>query len=110
MSNGVPERGAAAEEGLSATVECLSDGGFVVELLRGGKRYIVGETTLCVETGEVSAIVDGRRYTVDTVVESWGAVGVQGEVTLWCRHGPIEGDAEDRHRYAREKTMRKAES
>ena len=40
-------------------VECLSDGGFVVELGGGGVRYTVGEAELGAGGG-MTAIVDGR--------------------------------------------------
>lgn len=77
--------------GLTVSVECGSDGGFVVEL-PGGRRYEVQEAAVDSETGEVSAIIDSRRYVVDAMVEGCEVVGGQGEVTLWSRHGPVEGD------------------
>lgn len=79
--------------GLTVSVECHADGGFVVEL-PSGRRCNVEAAVLHTETGEVSAIVDSRRYAVDAMVEGWGASAeVQAaEVTLWSRHGPVEGD------------------
>ncbi|CAM9302222.1 unnamed protein product, partial [Ectocarpus sp. 13 AM-2016] len=93
----------ADDAGSEVTVECLADGGYVVEMQ--GARFAVSGAQL--DTGgAMTAIVDGRRhsyflfrrYSLDATVEGWGAVGAEGEVTLWCNHGPLEGDGYDRHR------------
>eukprot|EP00752_Nemacystus_decipiens_P005299 g4807.t1 len=81
---------------LEVNVDCLADGGYDVEL--EGERFAVRGAELDAGGG-MMAIVDGRRYSADATVEGWGAVGAEGEVTLWCRHGALEGDDFDRHRY-----------
>ncbi|CAN0098787.1 unnamed protein product, partial [Ectocarpus fasciculatus] len=93
----------ADEAGSEVTVECLADGGYVVDVQ--GARFAVSGAQLDAG-GAMTAIVDGRRvcrerlrYSLDATVEGWGAVGADGEVTLWCHHGPLEGDGCDRHRY-----------
>ncbi|CAM9273882.1 unnamed protein product [Scytosiphon promiscuus] len=91
------------DAGTEVLVECLADGRYVVEV--EGARHAVSGAGLD-SGGAMTAIVDGRRvcgetlrYSVDATVEGWGAVGAEGAVTLWCKHGPLEGDDVDRHRY-----------
>jgi len=50
--------GEAAEAGLEATIECLADGGYVVEL--SGARFAVSGAELD-PGGRMTASVDGRR-------------------------------------------------
>ncbi|CAM9105931.1 unnamed protein product [Discosporangium mesarthrocarpum] len=90
---GAELEGEGEGEPVEVAVDCLANGGFVVQW--GESRAMVeGEVG---EGGELVATVDNRRYAGDVIVYDGKREGE--EVVLWCTQGPVEGDEEDRFRY-----------
>ncbi len=75
--------GEAVEAGLeAASIECLADGGYVVEV--GGARFAVSGAELD-PAGRMTASVDGRRVWRRAVFREATAQAERGRPPLWSR-------------------------